>query len=138
MGWDIEPARQRRSMRRAVTTDCQVVADTGFRLLGRWTLDVSTEGIRVASLGHTARGEVVYVSLRLPRTSLWIDAIGEVVRVARGRRTGEPGPALGIRFTSIEPVDRALLAASLRGLPPPLPARRVRVDYAAAVLAAAA
>jgi hypothetical protein len=42
-----------------------------------------------------------------------------------------------LRYLNLSPVDRAILASRLRGVPPPVPARRVRFDYAQSVLAIA-
>ncbi|HJL50580.1 MAG TPA: PilZ domain-containing protein, partial [Polyangiaceae bacterium LLY-WYZ-15_(1-7)] len=54
-------------------------------------------------------------------------------RIVRGTRRSDRGRALGVRFDRLAPIDAALLAASLRGFPPPAPARRVRRDYAGTV-----
>ena len=129
----IEPAAQRKGLRRAISTECQVVTEEGFHLLGEETLDVSDKGLLVASHASACIGETVFVSLRLPRGQSWIDAEGTVVRVVRGLRNGDAGRGFGIRFERIDDFDLILLRAALDGVPPTVPARRVRPDYAATV-----
>ncbi|MDH5490712.1 MAG: PilZ domain-containing protein [Myxococcales bacterium] len=134
----ISPARDRITLRRAIRTRCQVVAEEGFRLLGEETLDLSEEGMLLVSTASAELGERVFVSLCLPSGRSWIDAEGEVTRIVRGRRLGDRSPSLGLRFDRLDAPDRALLKGSLRHRPPPLPLRRERVDYAATIRAIAA
>lgn len=129
----IEPASQRRGVRRAIRTECQVVTDEGFHLLGEETLDLSDKGLLVKSHASACIGETVFVSLRLPRGQSWIDAEGKIVRVVRGLRNGDQGRGFGIRFERIDDFDLILLRSALDGVPPSVPARRVRPDYAATV-----
>lgn len=126
-------AHQRRSMRRAATVPCQVVAEHGFRLLGTQTLDLSHHGLLVRSDAHVEIGEEVYVSMRIPGGVSWLDALGRVARVVHGLRGRDVGRAVGVELLYMEAIDRALLEASLRGRPPPIPARHLRQDYAATV-----
>jgi hypothetical protein len=126
-------AADRRSLRRAVRTECEVVAERGFRLLGTYTLDLSEDGLLLDAGAPCILGEPVIVSLRLPRSTLWIDCEGHVARAIDGQRRGDCGSALGIAFDAMSPVDRAILRASLRGLPPPVPRRHRRMDYAATI-----
>ncbi|MEO0326369.1 MAG: PilZ domain-containing protein, partial [Myxococcota bacterium] len=131
----LEAPRPRSTVRRAVRTRCEVVAEQGFRLLATETSDVSDMGLLVPSAAGVALGEVVFVSLRLPARVSFIDAEAEVVRVLRGRRHTDHTRSIGLHFTRIDAADRALLLASLRGLPPPIPARPRPKDYAASVAA---
>lgn len=130
-------ARQRRSVRRAVDAQCQVVADRGFRLLGTRATDVSPEGMLVRGEGPGADdvqvGDSVFVALRAPNGVSWIDAEAEVTRIALGRRQSDEGRAVGLRFKRMDRVSRTVLLSSLRGLPPPLPARHLRRDYASTI-----
>lgn len=129
----VKKVRQRRSVRRAVGTKCQVVAEQGFRLLGDRTFDVSEHGLLLASEADVWVGERVFVALETPQGVSWIDGEARIVRVVRGRRGGDRGPAIGLRFSRMDTLDQVILSASLRGLPPPLPARHLRRDYAGAV-----
>jgi c-di-GMP-binding flagellar brake protein YcgR len=132
------PASQRRTLRRAVRVDCQVVRERDFKLLGDWALDLSTDGMLVITRDIVLTGEEVIVSFPIPRTRVIIDAVATVARVVHGRRpTDRDRRALGIAFDSIEPEHQRLLRASLRHIPPPLPSRRPRIDYAASVHMAA-
>jgi c-di-GMP-binding flagellar brake protein YcgR len=126
-------ARQRRVLRRAARVPCQVVAERGFRLVAERTVDLSMDGMLVRSDSEVSLGEEVLVALRMPSGRIWVDAQARVARIIEGRRRGDGGRALGIRFEEISNVDRALLGASLHGMPPPVPARQIRRDYATTV-----
>lgn len=121
-----------------MAVDCQVVADVGFRLIGEQTLDLSEQGMLVRSDAEVFPGESVIVSVRAPKSRLWVDAEARVVRLVQGRRDRDRGRAVGLRFEHMDAIDKAVLAGSLRGLPPPLPGRQLRADYAAAIRAIAA
>ena len=128
------PASQRRTMRRAVRVDCQVVRERDFKLLGDWALDLSPDGMLVVTRDVVLTGEEVIVSFPVPRTRVIIDAVATVARVVHGRRpTDRHRRALGLCFDDMEPEVRRMLRASLRHIPPPLPSRAPRVDYAASV-----
>jgi c-di-GMP-binding flagellar brake protein YcgR len=136
-------------MRRSVRVDCQVVRERDFRLIGQRAVDLSDGGMLVLSEAHTpgpARegrrlhvltGEEVIVSFRAPTTRLWFDCTATVARVIHGRRPGDWGACVGLSFESMDDVTRAFLRAELRGLPPPMPGRELRLDYAETVRRAA-
>jgi hypothetical protein len=125
-------------MRRAIRVDCQVVRERDFKLLGDWALDLSPEGMLVVTRDLVLTGEEVIVSFPIPRTRVIIDAVATVARVVHGRRpTDRHRRALGLSFDSLEPEIGMLLRASLRHIPPPIPSRAPRVDYAASVHLAA-
>jgi len=141
--------KQRRSMRRSVRVDCQVVRERDFRLIGQRAVDLSDGGMLVLSDApssrsarqdrglHVLTGEEVIVTFRAPATRLWFDCTATVARVIHGRRPGDWGACVGLSFESMDDVTRAFLRAELRGLPPPVPARELRVDYAETVRRAA-
>lgn len=123
----------RRAARRPVMSRCCAVSLSDFRTLGTQIFDVSPYGLLVACDGPVELHEKVFVSFRVPGEAKWFDADAEVVRVVRGHRPGDPGPSVGLRFTSIRLADRLAIHDRLRGLPPVLPARPLRRDYAAEV-----
>ena len=132
------PTNQRRTLRRALRVDCQVVRERDLRLLGDWALDLSPDGMLVVTRDVVLTGEEVIVSFSIPRTRVIVDAVATVARVVHGRRPSDRHRrALGISFDAIEPEHQRLLRASLRHVPPPLPSRRPRVDYAASIYLAA-
>ena len=132
------PVTQRRSVRRAIGLDCQVVRERDFKLLGDWALDLSPLGMLVVTRDDVLTGEEVIVSFPIPRTRVIVDAVATVARVVHGRRPSDRHRrALGISFESLEPEESKLLRASLRHIPPPVPSRAPRVDYAASVQLAA-
>ena len=136
MGDGIRTASQRRSLRRAVDVPCEVVGEARFELLSRRALDLSEEGAFVLlepDATPPRPGEQVIVSLRLPHSRHWVGAVARVARVVQGRRARDPGLGLGLQFVEMDRVEQALLHSALPGLPPPLPARHVRRDYAATV-----
>jgi hypothetical protein len=137
MLFDIHPARDRKVLRRSVVARCEAVLDRDFRLLGRTLRDLSPDGAFVETDLEVALGEEIYLSIQLPRTRVWIDAIARVVRLSRGRREGGDVRGVGVRFEVIDGPDRAILVGSLAALPPPRPKRPIRADYAASVLAVA-
>jgi hypothetical protein len=126
-------ALQRRSLRRAVRAECQVVTDRHFQLVGVRALDLSIDGMLLESDHRPPIGEEVIVSLKLPGTTMWVDAEAEVMRHVRGLRRSDPTAGIGLRFTEMDTITRVLLRSSLVGHPPPAPKRRLRRDYARTV-----
>jgi uncharacterized protein YndB with AHSA1/START domain len=124
---------RRRNMRRAVALTCQVVREEDFRLIGDETLDVSPDGMLV----HTERedvepGQSLIVTFQATDLGLWFDTQATVARVLRGRRWGERGRAVGVRFAEtgedgapiLDPVRRMILRGAFRRKPPPIPRNR--------------
>ncbi|MFW5925646.1 MAG: PilZ domain-containing protein [Myxococcota bacterium] len=133
MGYLIREARQRRTLRRAVDMHCQAVAEDGFRLIGHRLLDVSPEGALVQSVSECDVGESIYLAFPAPGGSSWIDAEARVARIIRGKRYADRGRCFGVRFEHMDPMAYAILTGALHGLPPPVPGRGVRRDYASTV-----
>jgi hypothetical protein len=130
-------ARQRRVIRRAIGVECQVVRERDFHLLGEHGVDVSPTGMLVATEERVLTGEPVILAFRLPRTDWWFDAQGTVARVVHGRRPGDRGRCFGIAFEGLDAEAKWLIGRALRDVPPPVPRRERRVDYAASVQMAA-
>jgi hypothetical protein len=130
-------ARQRRVIRRAIRVDCQVVRERDFRLIADCGVDVSPTGMLVKTDETALTGEPLLISFRLPRTERWFDTEGTIVRVVHGRRPGDRGRCLGLEFETLDADAKWLLARALRDVPPPVPTRDRRVDYAASVRLAA-
>ena len=130
-------AHQRRVTRRQIRVDCQVVRERDFKLIGSRGVDLSPRGMLVMAQERVLTGEPVVVSFRLPRSPCRFDAEATVARVVHGRRPGDLGRCFGIHFDSIDDDAQAFLRRALRGLPPPLPKRERRIDYAETVRLAA-
>ena len=130
-------ARQRRVIRRAIRVECQVVRERDFRLIASQGIDVSSTGMLVATDEAVLTGEPLIIAFRLPRTARWFDAQGSIARVVHGRRPGDGGRRLGLEFDELDAEAKWLLARALRDVPPPVPKRERRVDYAASVHLAA-
>lgn len=116
----------RRSFRRFVRLDCQVVREHDFRLVADLALDLSTKGMLVRARTRVLTGEEVLVTFKPPRQNHWIDATATVARVLHGRRPGDHGLCLGLEFNQLSMEDEGILFASLRGLTAPDPLRPPR------------
>ena len=132
MTW-IARASQRKTVRRAAQTVCQAVVAEGFSLVSERAIDLSIDGMLLASDHEPEVGTEVIVSFRAPGTGIWLDAEATVARIVRGRRRSDPARGIGLRFRGLDSVSRAILDGSLAGRPPPVPARLVRKDYARTV-----
>lgn len=118
---------QRRAVRRAAPTRCQVVELAGFSLLGEQVIDLSARGMLVECTRTARVGDELQVSFRVPGQSeqaepeLWFDAEAVVARVVAGQRWCDDGLGAGIEFTYFEKSCRHELLARLVGYPLPLP-----------------
>ena len=108
----------RRSFRRYVRVDCQVVREHDFKLIGDLGLDLSTDGMRVRGVHRVLSGEEVMVSFRPPRSNQYLDLTATVARVLHGRRPGDRGLAFGLEFHGVAKDAYAVLFEKLRGLEP--------------------
>ena len=113
------PEPVRRSFRRFVRLDCQVIRESDFKLVGDLALDLSTKGILVRSKTRVLTGEEVVVSFKPPRCNQYFDAMGIVARVLHGRRPGDIAPSLGIEFIGVSAEDERMLFEHLRGMAAP-------------------
>jgi len=130
-------AHQRRVVRRSLRVDCQIVRERDFKLIGSRGLDLSPQGMLVMAQERVLTGEPVLVAFRLPRQHYWFDAEAVVARVVHGRRPGDRGRCFGLAFEWLTADAQRHLRGVLRGLPPPLPMREPRIDYADTVHLAA-
>ena len=127
---------QRRAVRRAARTRCQVVELTGFCLLGEQVIDLSARGMLVECTRKAEIGDALQVSFRVPGQSeraqpeLWFDAEAVVARVVAGQRWCDEGLGAGLEFTYFDKSCRYELLARLGGYPLPLP--KVRGPWVAA------
>ncbi|MCB9594974.1 MAG: PilZ domain-containing protein [Sandaracinaceae bacterium] len=129
MRFELVPSRRRRTLRRAFRTDCQAVQLHGFRLVGQQILDLSPRGALIHCTDPVAPGDELVLSFRAPHQGPYIDTTAEVRRVfsKHGR------PVAGMSFIDLEAEARDELLVRLAGLPPPVPTRAHRVDYAETV-----
>lgn len=119
----------RREIRRAVGLACTVVRESDFRVIAHRALDVSPDGMLVATDKDLAIGENVIVSFQATQLGLWFDTEATVARIVRGRRFGDRGAGVGLSFSTLERVKRFILRGHLRRVPPPLPRRMQRIDW---------
>lgn len=126
-------ARDRAAVRRDVRMPCQVERESDGTPIASECLDLSAEGIRVLASEEASLGTRLRVRFEMPDTGARLDVTALVSRVIRGRRPGEHPLELGLSFADASPLEKAMLDACLSGLPPPVPARRLRIDYARSV-----
>jgi len=125
---------QRRAVRRAAPTRCQVVELAGFSLLGEQVIDLSARGMLVECTRKARVGDEVQVSFRVPgpaNDELWFDAEAVVARVVAGQRWCDDGLGAGIEFTYFEKSCRHELLSRLVGYPLPLP--KIRGAWASTI-----
>jgi hypothetical protein len=133
------PSNRRGEMRRSLRLGCRVRRKDG-RLVGDRTLDLSPQGMLVLSDERLADGAELFVSFQATELAVWFDTRATLRRIVEGRRPGDRGRALGLRFDSLPAVSRLILRGHLSSAPdvvpqrePPPELRSRSVDYADAV-----
>ncbi|MBS2018289.1 MAG: PilZ domain-containing protein [Deltaproteobacteria bacterium] len=124
---------ERREVRRAMVLSCQVVRERDFRLISEKALDLSPDGMLIATDVDLEPGENVFVSFKATELGLWFDSEASVARVIRGRRPGDRGKGIALRFSTMPRVKRLILRGHLRRVPPPIPRRAQRIDWSATI-----
>ncbi len=121
-------ANRRAEVRRMVRLGCRVRKLGHLGLIGDRTLDLSPQGMLLLSDERIEPGTELSISFFATELPIWFDTRGTVTRVVQGRRPGDPGQALGLRFHSLPAVSRLILRGHLRRFPPTPPLRRLRSD----------
>lgn len=124
---------ERREVRRAVRIQCQVVRERDFSLVSEDALDLSPDGMLVATDKELEPGENVFVTFRATQLGIWFDTEARVARLVRGRRPGDRGRGAALSFSTLSRVKRFILRGHLRRIPPPLPKRPQRIDWTATI-----
>jgi len=107
----------RARVRRSLRTDCQIVRERDFKLVGTEILDVSVRGMLLYADLPVLTGEEVHVSFRGPVSSRWYDCTGTVARVLHARRAGDLRRAVGVAFEGLGPFHELLLCEELAKTP---------------------
>jgi hypothetical protein len=127
-------ANGRRDIRHAVDLSCSVVREKDSKLAALRAVDLSPEGMRVELRDiDVEAGDRFFVCFRTTAFGIWFYTDAIATRLLRGRRPGEHGRSLGLRFGSLSAVSRLCIRGALRTVPPHLPQRAQRIDYAATV-----
>lgn len=121
-------ANRRREVRRAVRLGCRVRRMEDWRLLGDRTVDLSPEGLLVLSDERVDEGTDLVVSFQATELPIWFDTCATLTRVVEGRRPGDPGRALGVRFETLPAVSRLILRGFLRRQPKTRAQRELPLD----------
>jgi hypothetical protein len=110
----------RRSLRRAVHFNCDVVAEAWDEAVPHVATDLSLHGLWLPTAFPLPIGTEVAVSFTPPRwrRSREVYAFARVRRAIAGR-TGEAS-GMGLELIDLRSRERAELELALRGLPPPL------------------
>lgn len=123
----------RREVRRDVRVACQVIRERDFSIVAYRALDLSPDGMFVASDIDLEPGENVLVTFKATELGLWFDTEATVARRVNGRRHGDNARGVGLSFSTLDPVKRLILRGHLRRVPPPVPRRTQRIDWAETV-----
>lgn len=123
----------RREVRRAIGFACTVVRERDFRVVAHQALDLSPDGMLVATDKELEVGENMILSFRATQLGLWFDSEATVARIIHGRRPGDRGQGVGLSFSTLDRVKRLILRGHLRHVPPPLPRRTQRIDWTATI-----
>jgi hypothetical protein len=130
----LERANTRRYVRHAVDLPCSIVCEKDFKLASLRAMDLSPDGMRVELRDvDVETGDRLFVCFLTEPNGRWFFTDAFAARLLRGRRVGERGPSLGLRFGSLSGESRLRVEADLRGVPPLLPQREARIDYAATI-----
>ncbi len=131
---DIVPVFETRSKRsgarHGIALPCEVVSLSDMRSLGDYTIDVSNNGLLLACDKHVRLGTQVLVNMLVPFTDLRLFGKGVVSRVTHGRRENDTAPAIGIELESVDADLHHALEAKLAKIPPRVPMRHLRRNYA--------
>jgi len=117
------PSNRRHEMRRRARLGCRVRNPDTWSLVGDRTVDLSPQGMLLLSDERIEEGSELVVSFQATELPIWFDTLACVTRIVEGRRPGDPGRALGLRFQTLPAVSRLILRGHLRKLPP-APAQR--------------
>jgi hypothetical protein len=125
--------QERAAIRRAVQIPCTLVRTRDFKVIGRQTLDLSENGMLVGALDDVGQTENVMASFTFTPFAIPFQVEGHVARILHGRRGKDRMPAVAIHFDALDSISRLILRGNLRRIPPVLPARARRIDYAGTV-----
>src|ERR1700734_2878768 len=99
-------ADSRRHVRHAVDLPCSVVCEKDLTLAGLRALDLSPDGMRIELSNVEVKvGDRLFVCFRTPARWFLTDAFA--ARLLLGRRAGETGRCLALRFGSLSTASRA-------------------------------
>ncbi len=126
------PVNRRREMRRSIRLGCRVRRMDDWSLLGDRTVDLSPQGLLVLSDERVREGTELVVSFQATELPIWFDTVATLTRIVEGRRPGDPGRALGVRFDALPAVSRLILRGFLRKHPAVRAQRELPHDIAMA------
>jgi Tfp pilus assembly protein PilZ len=110
-------------IRKARRTDTEVISSLWDEPVPLLATDLSPAGLFIPSDILLEPGEIVVACFELPGHSEEFQLFGEVAWVSIPRRESDPvgSAGMGVRFVKTKPIERLVIRASVRRLPPPLP-----------------
>ena len=101
-------------------------------VVGDRTVDLSPQGMLLRSDEGVDEGTSLVVSFQATDLPIWFDTCATLTRIVEGRRPGDPGRALGVKFETLPAVSRLILRGFLRKHPATLAQRELPLDLALA------
>ena len=83
--------QERRAIRRAIQIDCEVVRERDFKLVGKKTFDLSTDGMLVPTSLDVDPGDDLIVSFYMAPLGIHFDTEATAARIIRGVRREDRG-----------------------------------------------
>ncbi len=115
----------RKTLRRSVAVECEVLAPIFDAPAEFRATDLSEDGLWLEAMLPLEVGEQITLRFQPPRGVDPFVLTGVVRRVGIHRRAGEAGQnGMGIEFTAMTRLERALLRSLLQNTPPALPKKR--------------
>ena len=117
-------SQSRRALRRAMALECDVLSDHWDETISHVVRDLSPYGAWLETSFPIEIGAELLLSLTSPKVGdgKEILVMGRVARASlRRRKSDGTQMGMGIDFLTLNDDERAMIAASLRGLPPPVP-----------------
>jgi hypothetical protein len=125
---------ERRALRHAVDLPCTVVRERDSKLTSLRAIDLSPHGMRVVLKNvEIELGDRLFVCFRATDFGIWYYSDAFATRMLHGRRPKERARSLALRFGSLSAVSRLCIRGALRRVPPHIPQREPRIDYAATI-----
>jgi Tfp pilus assembly protein PilZ len=113
----------RYEVRKARRTDAEIISGLWDEPLPMLATDLSPAGLFIPTDILLEPGEIVVACFCLPGHREEFQLFGEVAWVAMSRRATDADQlaGMGVRFVKTRPIERLVIRATVRDLPPPLP-----------------
>jgi hypothetical protein len=113
----ISPPNRRSEIRHRVSIGCAIEREH-WRLFVGQALDLSPDGMLIRCEARIDPGSGLIVSFKTTELGVRFVTRATVTRVVLGRRRGDEGRAVGVRFVGLSAVSRLVLRGMLHAFPP--------------------